>query len=76
MTITVRIFGGLQRHTQGVAEMTRDVFPGTTAWDIVITLGIPENEVWFAAVGGVRVPRDYLLQQHDRVDIFAPVGGG
>lgn len=76
MTIAVRIFGGLQRHTQGIAEMTLEVDPGTTAWDVVIKLGIPENEVWFPAVGGVRVPRDYLLQQNDKLDIFAPVGGG
>ncbi|HSL94009.1 MAG TPA: MoaD/ThiS family protein [Bacillota bacterium] len=76
MTVFVRIFGGLQRHTQGISELTLEVDPGTTAWDIVIRLGIPENEVWFAAVGGIRVPREHLLKQHDKVDIFAPVGGG
>jgi sulfur carrier protein ThiS len=76
MTVGVRIFGGLQRFTRGVAELTLDMNPGATAWDVVIRLGIPDNEVWFAAVGGVRVPREHLLKDHDRVDIFAPVGGG
>lgn len=76
MTVYVRIFGGLQRFTQGAAEMTLDVLEGTTAWDVVLELAIPVEEVWFAAVGGVRVRNDYVLEANDRVDIFAPVGGG
>lgn len=76
MNVAVRVFGGLRRFTDGSAEFTMAIPQGTRAWDMVITLGIPEHEVWFVAVNGVRVPKEQALFDKDKVDIFAPVGGG
>lgn len=76
MTVTVRLFGGLRRFTGGCAEFTKVIDPGTCAWEIVIALGIPENEVYVVAVNGVRVAKERELCDGDKVDIFAPIEGG
>ncbi|KAF0194888.1 MAG: hypothetical protein FD169_1630 [Bacillota bacterium] len=76
MTVNVRIFGGLHRFTEGCTECKKAISQDTCAWDIVHILGIPEHEVWFVAVNGVRVAKEEILFDGDRVDIFAPVGGG
>jgi sulfur carrier protein ThiS len=66
----------LQRFTDGQSDFELSVSEDTQAWDVVRLLGIPEEEVWFVAVGGMRAARDRILHAGDRVDIFAPVGGG
>ncbi len=76
MTVTIRIFGGLQRFTGGKAELEQVIAQDTCAWDIVLALGIPEQEVWFVAINGFRVANEQVLSHGDKVDIFAPVGGG
>jgi len=76
MTVTVRIFGGLSRYTAGRSELTTTVAAGTHAWDLVTALSIPLTEVWIVAVDGIKVDQEHVLKDGDRVDIFAPVGGG
>jgi Molybdopterin converting factor, small subunit len=76
MNVEVRIFGGLHRFTGGRTECNVAISQETRAWDMVRALGIPEHEVWFVAVNGVRAPQEQALSAGDKVDIFAPVGGG
>ncbi len=76
MTVTVRIFGGLQRHVGGRTEIPLDFSAPVQTGEVPRLLGIPKEEVWFVAVNGVRAPEDYILSPGDRVDVFAPVGGG
>lgn len=76
MTVNVRIFGGLHRFTDGFTEGKKAISQGTCAWDMVGIFGIPEHEVWFVAINGVRAAKEQALSDGDRVDIFAPVGGG
>lgn len=49
---------------------------GETVGSLIEKLGVPEDDVSLMFVNSLKVDRDHILQDKDRVGIFPPVGGG
>jgi sulfur carrier protein ThiS len=76
MTITVRVYGDLQRHTHGVGTFELEATPDMTVAGVMERLGVPENEVYTAVVNRQMAPRTTEVHEGDRVELVPPIGGG
>jgi molybdopterin converting factor small subunit len=77
--VEVRLFATLRRHvpTLGMGEALMAEFaPGADLLDLFSHLGIPPDEVKQVFVNYRAVPKDYVLQNGDRVSLFPPIAGG
>lgn len=79
ITVEVRLYADLQRYRPDlrVGEPRSVAVPtGTTAGELLATLGIPTEVVRLVFVNGISRPLDQELHDGDRVGIFPPIGGG
>ncbi len=79
ITVEVRLYADLQRYTPDlrVGEPRSVTVPaGTTAAELLATLGIPTEVVRLVFVNGIVRPLDQELNDGERVGIFPPIGGG
>jgi len=74
MTILVKVYATLRKHTNG--EGTIHVDQAETVKDVLDMLGVPENEVKNVVVNGRRRGLDHRLSDGDRVALFPPIAGG
>jgi HAD superfamily hydrolase (TIGR01509 family) len=67
----------LARHLPGRAtEQTLTLPAGASLREAIALAGIPEDEVWLAAINGARASLERALAEGDEVLVFAPIGGG
>jgi len=77
MNVTVKLFGNLRRHLPpGQEAIALSLAPGTSLEAAMQQLGVPDGEVGLAAVNGEAVPETSVLRDGDRLELFAPMGGG
>jgi molybdopterin converting factor small subunit len=83
MTITVRLFGELKQHAPEDQQRSRafqmDVPDGTTALQLILSLGIPyggEEGQMVVAVNDTEVDHNTPLREGDTVSLFEPLAGG
>lgn len=74
MKIELRLFATLREKRQKI--MMLEVPEGTSAGELVDSLGIPRNEIAILMIKGRHSKMDALLQDGDVVSLFPPVGGG
>jgi molybdopterin converting factor small subunit len=74
MTILVKVYATLRKHTDG--EGTLYIDEAATVKEILYKLGIPEKDVKNIIVNGRRRGLDHLLADGDRVAFFPPIAGG
>jgi hypothetical protein len=53
-----------------------EVDPGMSCARVIERLGLPPQEVTLIMVDGRRRDPDFLLQGHERLGLFPPIGGG
>lgn len=77
MTVTVRLYAGLQpRGPGGTQARTVDVPDGLTVAGLIPRLGISPDAVRRVFVNGVICDESHVLQAGDEVGIFPPIAGG
>lgn len=80
ITIQLKLFATLSRFMPGDdlpgIPKTKHLREGSTLADLVLDLGIPDEEVKLCYVNGRYQELDYILQDQDEVGIFPPIGGG
>ncbi|WP_341473675.1 MoaD/ThiS family protein [Desulfofundulus thermobenzoicus] len=75
----VRVFGGLEKFIPGARfgqSIPVECPGGSTAGQLVDTLGIPGSLVFTILVNGRHAGMDAVLHPGDRVSLFPAVGGG
>lgn len=74
MKITVKLFATLR---QGRFKVEEQEYPaGTTVVDIIDKLSISHKELGVLFLNGKHTELDTVLNEHDVLAIFPPVGGG
>ena len=77
MNVAVKLFGNLRRHLPpGQEAIALRLAPGTSIEAAIQRLGVPDGEVGLAVVNGEAVPETSVLRDGDRLELFAPMGGG
>ena len=77
MQISLNAFGNLRRYTPDKQErMTLEVEEGTPVRQLLEKVGVPWNEVGFVVVNGTIADQNRELSAGDKVEAFAPIGGG
>ena len=79
ITVRVRTYAGLRRHTPGVElGQSADIqLPeGSTVGMLLDRLGISRAELKVCFVAGLHREMDHVLSDGDDVALFPPVGGG
>jgi sulfur carrier protein ThiS len=77
MRIVVCAFGDLRRHLlDGVPERAVELPPGATLADLTLALGAEPDDAILARRGADVLREHSALADGDRVELFAPVGGG
>lgn len=74
MLLEVKCFATLARHQPRQGDF--HLGPNPTLRDLVVFLGIPEEELKITFVNGVHAGLEHELHEGDRVGLFPPVGGG
>lgn len=73
--ISLRLFASLaQRMPENPDRFA--VAPGTTAGEVLSTLGISEDDAKLVFINNRRAELTSLLEDGDRLGVFPPVGGG
>ncbi len=57
-------------------EKVYEMPQGSNVVDVLQKLDIPKEKMKIALVNGVRVEKNYKLEENDLVVFFPPVGGG
>lgn len=79
MILEVRVFAGLEKQIPGAKygqPVEVDAPGGSSAYDLLRILNIPEDRVFAILVNGVHAKKEDTLNPGDRVSLFPPVGGG
>ncbi|MHB1134302.1 MAG: sulfur carrier protein ThiS [Chloroflexota bacterium] len=77
MRITFCAYGDLRRYTpENKERMELDLAAPTAVSALLVQMGVPWNEVGIVAVNGVLKDEHYEVAEGDKVEVFAPVGGG
>ncbi len=74
MAAYIKPVGMLKQYTGGEAEVAVDA--GRTVREAMVLLGIPPELVALVMVNDAHQPKDYTLQDGDRVKLIAVIGGG
>ena len=74
MKVTVKVFATLRHNRE--KEQLMDFDQGTTPRDVLISMGIPEENAAIIMINGRSVKLDTLLKEDDVLALFPPVGGG
>jgi molybdopterin converting factor small subunit len=74
-TIEIRLFATLRRFLPA-SPKNYPIEPGMSLSDLIIKLGIPQEEAKLVFVNGKKAGLDVKLKHRDRIGIFPPVGGG
>jgi sulfur-carrier protein len=74
MTITVKLFATFRNGRFKIEQQLREA--GTTCRQVVLELGLTEEEVGIILVNGRHFTLDYLLKEGDTLSLFPLVGGG
>ena len=74
MRMEMESFISLAAHTPQEREI--DVLDGAAVRDVMRTLGVAPEEVKIIFINGVHAAPDFLLQDNDRLELIATVGGG
>ena len=79
MILEVRVFAGLEKQIPGARygqPVEVDAPDGSSVYDLLRILNIPEERVFAILVNGVHAKKEDALKPGDRVSFFPPVGGG
>ena len=79
MKVAVQLFATLGSYLPPEAvgdSVTLDLPAGTTADDVVRSLGIPDDLECVRVVNGREWPAGYLLADGDVLSLFPPLAGG
>lgn len=74
MQIKVKLFATLRDNRE--KEMMMDLLQGVTPKDIIERLNIRKEEAAIIMINGRSANLDHVLEDHDTVSIFPPIGGG
>lgn len=73
--ITLKLFATLSRFTP-VSPDNYPIEPGTKIRDLLMQLGVSEDEIKLIFIDGIKGDLTSSLKGGERVGIFPPVGGG
>ncbi len=73
--IQLKLFATLDRFAPGNKDHF-PISPGTTIYDLLQEVGIPEEKAKLVFIDGVKANLESTLFGGERVGIFPPVGGG
>jgi molybdopterin synthase sulfur carrier subunit len=78
MRVEVKLFAGLREYAPQSKNgpILLDVPRGHTVGDILVSLGIPEDQQKIIFVNGVHGIEETILNDSDRVGVFPPIAGG
>lgn len=77
MRVEVRLLGHLLWFRQDrKSPFVADIADGSSVFELASSLGLPQAEIWLAAVNADQVSQEYLLKDGDRVDFVPVVSGG
>ncbi|MEL7654924.1 MAG: MoaD/ThiS family protein [Bacillota bacterium] len=74
MQIKVKLFATLRENRE--REMMMNIAQGTTPKEIIDRLNILKEEAAIIMINGKHANPDQVLEDHDTVSIFPPIGGG
>lgn len=73
--ISLRLFASLSQRMPKNHDRFA-VLPGTTAGEVLSSLGIAEDDAKLVFVNSRRAELTSILEDGDRLGVFPPVGGG
>lgn len=77
MSVTIKLYGNLKRFAPNRTESAQvELQAQTSIAALLVSLGVPENGWWMAAVNDQVVDESTILHDGDHVEVFEPVGGG
>jgi sulfur carrier protein ThiS len=77
MRVTVAAYGELRRHLlAGRPQHELELPAGATLADVASALGVEPEELALARRGDSLLKEGVPLAEGDRIELFAPVGGG
>ena len=77
MDVRVVGYGSLYRWlSSGERGESVTIKPGASIRELTESLGIPADEIWMVTVNGQKASLEKILQHHDEVRLFSPLGGG
>jgi sulfur-carrier protein len=79
MPLQIFLNATLRRHVPGYDPyrgISLDTPPGISCARVIAQLGLPPQEVTLIMVDGRRREADFILQGHERLGLFPPIGGG
>jgi len=74
MKIILKVFATLRKNIPNNQELK--IEDHTTVAELISSLDLQENAVSIIMINGRIVKKDALLQEHDTLSLFPPVGGG
>lgn len=77
MKVEVKLFAGFKSYMpRPLGSRYMNVPDGSTVGDIILDLGIPEEEKKIIFINGVHGTLETILKEKDRLAVFPPVAGG
>ncbi|KRQ87257.1 ThiS family protein [Caloramator mitchellensis] len=76
MKVTVKLFAMLSKFTKNNAVIELEVDDSTTIKDILIKIGIPEDEVFNCTINGKNSELNETIKNGDTVGFYPYLGGG
>lgn len=74
MPAVFRLIGALRGYTNNISEIPAPI--GLTIRQALIELRIPPEIVAMALVNDQPQSKDYIIQENDRIQLLAVIGGG
>jgi len=76
MKVYLEVGSFLNRYTSGQTSLEIDISGDKTATEVVLSAGVPEDEIGFIAVNGQKVDSDYILKENDIIRVYPLIVGG
>ena len=77
MKLTIELQAYLMQYSpNGAPTFDLDIPEGSTVWDLVKKLAVPEELASIIVVGGVNAAYDHPLRDGDHVTLIPPLSGG
>ncbi|HHW01123.1 MAG TPA: hypothetical protein GXX36_16430 [Clostridiaceae bacterium] len=76
MKVYLEVGSFLKRFTSEQTNLEINISGDKTAAEVVLSAGVPEEEIGFITVNGQKVDSDYVLKENDIIRVYPIIVGG
>lgn len=76
MSVHIKLSPSFKKYTGGIDRFNLDDATGKPLAEVLVSLGLPENETGLAVINGRRVGSSDILQDGDQVNVYPYIIGG